>query len=433
MRAGADIAGHRAPGAAVVVAILAAVMLTLSTPAARAQTYTDVPTKQWARAQIAWVTDQGPSGHKLLDDFGAVFKPNSLITRAQLARAVVVASGHYGDEVDSIEIADVPADHPYFRDIALALQLKLMSCYKDGFRPDVTATSWQADGAVIRALKKRNPSHDWSMLAALSPAKWEPNEGFKTGAPRYFATEVAARYFQLHFNHPSTAEGQEVSPNQKIERDEVAYILYEALNTSAWRIDGLKAFNTVTLPTLTTRQKEIVKFACKYIGYPYVWGGEYPAKDSPYGAQAHGGFDCSGFVWWVMKMHFGYTIKERVAADMAAAAPRRITRTNLVPGDVIFWGPDGPKSKAAAIYHTGIYLGKGWFIHSTGSSDGVSLASLNWDGWSWKTDFAWGRRVLTKSQITLPTAASSAADLAAPDFTPLPDPAIDARAELEVP
>jgi len=431
MRTGRDIAGHRAPGAAVTVAILAAVMLALSAPAARAQTYTDVLKGHWARAQIDWVTDQGPAGNKMLDDFGAAFKPNALVTRAQLARAVVIASGHNGDEIDPVKIADVPADHPFFRDIALALQLKLMGGFKDGFHPGAAATSWQVDRAVIRALRKKYTDDDWSMLRALSPGKWRPNEGFKTGAPRYFPSEVAARYLQLHFNHPSTAEGQEVSPGEKIERDEVAYILYQALNTSAWRIDGLTAFNSVTLPKLTTRQKEIVRFACKYIGYPYVWAGEYPSKDSPYGAQAHGGFDCSGFVWWVMKMHFGYTINERVASDMAAAAPRRITRANLVPGDVIFWGPDGPKSKAAEVYHTGIYLGKGWFIHSTGSSDGVSLASLNWAGWSWKTDFAWGRRVLKKSQITLPTAASSAADLAAPAFAPLPDPAIDARAELE--
>jgi cell wall-associated NlpC family hydrolase len=270
------------------------------------------------------------------------------------------------------------------------------------------------------------------MLGKLAPSNWEPNDGWKPNAPKYFGPEIAARYLGFRYNHPATADGQETNPGQPIDRDEVAYILYSALHATTWRLGGLAAYNDVTFPPLTARQKEVARFAFKYIGYPYVWGGEYPTKDSPYGAQAHGGFDCSGFVWYVLKIHFGYTIDERVAADMARAAPRRITRANLVPGDIIFWGPDGPKSTAASIYHTGIYLGRGWFIHSTGSSDGVSLASLNWDGWSWKTDFAWGRRVLKKSQITLPTASTRCADLAPPVSVPVPVPEIDARAELQL-
>ena len=110
-----------------------------------------------------------------------------------------------------------------------------------------------------------------------------------------------------------------------------------------------------------------------------MWAGEYPTKKSPYGAQASGGFDCSGFVFYVMKMHFDYpiTVNERGAHDMAERAKPRITRKDLQPGDPIFFGPKGPKSKVETIYHAGLYLGNGWFIHSTGSSDGVTLSSLD--------------------------------------------------------
>jgi len=52
----------------------------------------------------------------------------------------------------------------------------------------------------------------------------------------------------------------------------------------------------------------------------------------------------------------------------------------------------------ASIYHAALYLGHGWFIHSTGSSDGVTLASLNSSSY-WKNAFAWGRRVLTPSEL----------------------------------
>ena len=59
---------------------------------------------------------------------------------------------------------------------------------------------------------------------------------------------------------------------------------------------------------------------------------------------------------------------------MAAVAKPRITRDKLKCGDLIFFGPKGPNSSVNSIYHAGLYLGRGWFIHSTGSSDGVTLA-----------------------------------------------------------
>jgi cell wall-associated NlpC family hydrolase len=44
--------------------------------------------------------------------------------------------------------------------------------------------------------------------------------------------------------------------------------------------------------------------------------------------------------------------------------------------------------------HTGIYLGSGWFIHSSGY--GVTLAPLT--GW-YKTRFAWARRPLAEAGL----------------------------------
>ena len=402
--------------------LAAAALCLLVVPAAAAKTYSDVSAKYWDHKAIDWVTDQGVPGMHVLDDFAGtgLFKPGHAVTREQLARAVVLASGHEADTVDpAIPVADVAPDDPFFHDIQVVMRLKLMNVYKDGFHPDASATAWQADLAVVRLLKVMDPSADWGVLPGLNPASWEPNTGWKTDAPRYFATEVASRYLGLRKDHSS--DKLEVSPGQPMPRSEVAYLLYQALHVSSWRIAGLATFDKVTLPTLSDRQKQIVAFAFKYVGYPYVWGGEYPGTDSPYGTQEHGGFDCSGFVWWVLKMNFGYTLNERTAAGMAASAKPRITRAHLIPGDILFFGPNGPSSSAASIYHAALYLGAGWFIHSTGSADGVSLSSLNWKGWSWQTDFAWGRRVLKKGQF------KAAAPLASPVATaaaPPPSPAV---------
>ena len=65
----------------------------------------------------------------------------------------------------------------------------------------------------------------------------------------------------------------------------------------------------------------------------------------------------------------------QMSGEVAKAA--RIGFDELEPGDVLFCGSRGPKSKPAQINHTGIYLGSGWFIHSLGY--GVALAKL--DGW----------------------------------------------------
>ena len=83
---------------------------------------------------------------------------------------------------------------------------------------------------------------------------------------------------------------------------------------------------------------------------------------------------------------------------MADRAKPRITRKELQCGDLIFFGPNGPKSKVESIYHAGLYLGNGWFIHSTGSTDGVMLNSLDASSY-YKKYFAWGRRVLTPEEL----------------------------------
>ena len=68
---------------------------------------------------------------------------------------------------------------------------------------------------------------------------------------------------------------------------------------------------------------------------------------------------------------------------------------NLQPGDVMFFGAHGPRSKPAEVDHTALYLGNGWFIQS--SDEGVTL--LPFGGWYTQT-FAWGRRPLREAGLT---------------------------------
>jgi cell wall-associated NlpC family hydrolase len=74
---------------------------------------------------------------------------------------------------------------------------------------------------------------------------------------------------------------------------------------------------------------------------------------------------------------------------------KRIPFSRLQPADLLFFGAQGPKSKPAQVDHMGIYLGAGWFVHS--SDQGVALAPITAD-WYGKR-FAWGRRPLAEAGL----------------------------------
>ena len=150
---------------------------------------------------------------------------------------------------------------------------------------------------------------------------------------------------------------------------------------------------TWALPVLGANQRTILGAAVSQLGQPYVWAGETEGRQ----AEGHGGFDCSGFAIRVINSS-GVptdaiaTINERTTYTQSAIpAAQRIAIAKLQPGDAIYFGSKGPKSTPTENYHAGVYMGNGWFIHSSGGNGGVAINRL--DGW-WGTQYAWGRRAL---------------------------------------
>jgi cell wall-associated NlpC family hydrolase len=145
--------------------------------------------------------------------------------------------------------------------------------------------------------------------------------------------------------------------------------------------------------------------AVSFVGYPYIWGGTSEAPQRPLGKQAPGGFDCSGFVWRVFKLEpfpgasaLAAVLRGRTTYQMSAEVPpaQRIRKAEqLEPGDLIFQGDGGAKSKPAQVGHAGIYLGGGWFVHS--SSSGTTLHPF--EGW-YRDRFAWARRPLREAGLS---------------------------------
>src|SRR3954462_14584904 len=222
--------------------------------------------------------------------------------------------------------------------------------------------------------------------------------------PSRFGNEAVARLLGLRTNHPASLDNLELSPGEPPSHAEAAYSAARILRFGEWDTATVEELaQTFVLPAFTPWQKQVLDTAVRFIGYPYVWGGESETTTSPYGPQVHGGFDCSGFVWRVYKLQtyanegkLADVLKGRTTYMMSGEVPaaKRISLAKLQPADVIFFGAAGPKSKPAQVDHMGIYLGNGWFAHASGY--GVAVAQLS--GWYAKR-FAWARRPLAEAGL----------------------------------
>ena len=223
--------------------------------------------------------------------------------------------------------------------------------------------------------------------------------------PSRFGNEAVARLLGLRTNHPAAQDALELLPNETATRAETAYSAARILRFNGWESASVQAASlTFVLPTLTPWQQRVLKTAVRFVGFPYVWGGESESKESPFGHQVHGGFDCSGFVWRVYKLQaypdegtLADVLRGRTTYAMSGEVPARdrIPLAELQPADVLFFGARGPRSKPSQVNHMAIYLGNGWFIHS--SEYGVAVAQLA--GW-YATRFAWARRPLAEAGLS---------------------------------
>jgi len=108
-----------------------------------------------------------------------------------------------------------------------------------------------------------------------------------------------------------------------------------------------------------------VETALAYHGVPYLWGGATPS-----------GFDCSGLILYVYKQH-GVNLPHYSGAQFQLG--EKISPAGLQPGDVVFFG--------SPVYHVGMYVGAGYFIHAPRTGDFVKLSKL-----ADRKDYAGARR-----------------------------------------
>ncbi|CDF59415.1 C40 family peptidase [Thermobrachium celere] len=99
---------------------------------------------------------------------------------------------------------------------------------------------------------------------------------------------------------------------------------------------------------------DVIEYAMRFLGTPYVWGGTTPS-----------GFDCSGFVKYVYS-HFGINLP-RTSREQATVG-QAVSLSEAQPGDLVFFH--------SPISHVGIYVGNGMYIHAPRTGDVVKVSSL---------------------------------------------------------
>jgi cell wall-associated NlpC family hydrolase/F0F1-type ATP synthase membrane subunit b/b' len=117
--------------------------------------------------------------------------------------------------------------------------------------------------------------------------------------------------------------------------------------------------------------QQILSFAAKFLGTPYVWGGTTPSP----------GFDCSGYVQYVYR-NAGISLSRTSEQQFNNGVS--VSRSELRPGDLVFF-----HTYSSGASHVGIYVGNNTMINS--SNGGVSYDDM--------TNSYWARRYLGARRV----------------------------------
>lgn len=100
--------------------------------------------------------------------------------------------------------------------------------------------------------------------------------------------------------------------------------------------------------------KKMAKYACQFIGNPYVMGG----------TSLTNGADCSGFTYRIYQ-DFGYSIPRTSSQQRSAGTG--VAYSEAQPGDLICY--DG---------HVGMYIGGGLIVHASSAKTGIKVSQAQY-------------------------------------------------------
>ena len=358
--------------------------------------WSDVPAGHWARRAIdhvgetfRWMRDYPANGNGSFP-----FKPKRLETRKLFARAVVKAFAPDAKVDPSITFDDVANHSVYYPFVNVAVQKGWMKPTNHGrsFAPGKAVTTRTVHRSLVLALGLKQAA------AGLDAIHTNGGHAFRT--PNNFGTLLIGMRLGLRFNHSD--ESLDVGPATPLSRSEVAWSLYRATTLDTWEISDMERYQDIELPNMGPGKIRFVQWGIQYVGYPYVWGGEWKKKSPagyPFGYQPIGGFDCSGLAWWNMKSsgggwdnrpprpYGGWSLPQRTSADMATVGHVRFRALSV--GDLMFYDGDGDRR----VDHVDTFIGNGWSLDSGSSNAGVTITFTGRGSW-YDDHFVHGRTII---------------------------------------
>ena len=143
--------------------------------------------------------------------------------------------------------------------------------------------------------------------------------------------------------------------------------------------------------------EQMVLNAMGFLGVPYRRGG--------LGGSA--GFDCSGFTRHIVEASLGLLLPRRVDEQASAVGLVRIPRTELKPGDLVFFN-----TLKRTFSHVGIYIGEGKFIHAPRPGGEVRVEDMGFAYWARR--FTGARRIDSVAATVTPAAPALVAGATPP-------------------
>jgi len=137
-------------------------------------------------------------------------------------------------------------------------------------------------------------------------------------------------------------------------------------SSSAGRGAGGSTTRMPRSPNPSAAASRVLSTADRYVGVPYVWGGNTPS-----------GFDCSGFTKYVFaKNGVSLPRTSREQARVGDAVP--LDYGAMLPGDILLFAEPGE-----AVSHVAIFVGNGRIIHASSAMGGVNYLDLSGSRAAW--------------------------------------------------
>lgn len=148
-----------------------------------------------------------------------------------------------------------------------------------------------------------------------------------------------------------------------VETASIARLPYDVTMEKGKTTSGVPASGRMV--ATPTSRSSAADFAQNFNGTPYKWGGNDP----------NAGIDCSAFIKYLYGQ-IGVNLP-RTAAEQVRVGTAITRLEDLQKGDrLYFWS-----KKRGKIGHTGIYLGNGYFSHSSSTRGGVAVDFLGEAQW----------------------------------------------------